>query len=281
MRVSDIEFISDNVEIMRLALRMPSYDDKYLAKAIIGLDASEIIPKFYGFGLVNKERFYEYTLPPREIVIRAVLNPNYIINEQYSDLRDEMYRTISSTRSSSVKMVLKNGATSVAQIIGTITKFEVPHFSKVPEIQLTVKCDDPIFHAITHVEVLHDHLGSTQPFELNDAISTSPHGLNLEVRLLEAQPTFVIQDREYDPNWKFEVAPSGGFLVDDILCISSEMHNKYVYIERGGVETHIADFITFGSLWPIIFPGYNEFFSNYSGAVEWVSFNYRPAYWGV
>jgi hypothetical protein len=281
MRVTDIEFISDEVEIMRVPLRMPSYDDKYLAKAVMGLDAAEIIPKFYGFGLANKEKFYEYTLPPREVVIRVVLNPNYTINEQYSDLRDELYRMISSSRSTSIKMILKNGASSVAQIIGTIIKFEVPHFSKVPELQMTIKCDDPIFRAIAHVEMDHDDLGPTEPFNVMDAISTAPHGFNMDVRLLTAKPTFVIQDKETNPNWKFEVAPNGGFLVDDMLCICSDKGNKYVYVERGGVETHIADYITFGSMWPIVFPGYNQFYSNYSGELEWMTLVYTPTFWGV
>jgi len=281
MRVTGIEFISDDVEIMTVSLRMPQYDDKYLAKAIVGLDAAEILPKFYGFGLANKERFYEYNLPPREIVVRVVLNPNYQINEQYSDLRDELYRTISSSRSTSIKMILKNGAQSVAQIIGTIVKFEVPHFSKVPELQLTLRCEDPIFRAISYVDLDHYDLGPTEPFEVMDAISTSPHGFDMEVTLLTAKPTFVIQDKATNPNWKFEVAPNGGFLAGDILCICSNKHDKQTYIERGGVKTHIANYITFGSLWPIIFPGFNEFYSNYSGEVEWMKFEYTPTYWGV
>jgi hypothetical protein len=281
MRVSDIEFISDDVEIMKVALRIPQFDDKYLAKAVIGLDAAEIIPKFYGFGLVNKERYYEYTLPPREIVMRVVLNPNYEVNEQYSDLRDELYRMISSSRSTSIKMVLKNGAQSVAQILGTIIKFEVPHFSKVPELQMTIRCEDPILRAITYVSMDHEDLGATQPFDVIDAISTAPHGFDMEVTLLTAKPSFVIQDKATNPNWKFEVAPNGGFLAGDMLCICSNKNDKQTYIERGGVKTHIANSITFGSLWPVIFPGYNEFYSNYSGEIEWMKFEYTPTYWGV
>lgn len=281
MRVTDIEFISDDVEIMSVPLRMPQFDDKYLAKAVIGLDAAEIIPKFYGFGLVNKERFYEYALPPREIVVRVVLNPNYELNEQYSDLRDELYRTISSSRSTSLKMVLKNGGAAVAQITGNIVKFEVPHFSKVPELQLTIRCEDPILRAITYVSLEHEKLGTTEPFEVVDAISTSPHGFDMEVTLLTPKPSFVIQDREYDPNWIFEVAPNGGFLAGDMLCICSNKNDKQSYIERDGVQTHIANAITFGSLWPIIFPGYNAFYSNYSGELEWMKFEYTPTYWGV
>lgn len=281
MRVTDIEFISDEVEIMSVSLKMPAFDEKYLAKAIIGLDASEITPRFYGFGLTNKERFYEYTLKPREIVIRVVLNPNYELNEQYSDLRDELYRMISSSRSTSVKMILKNGASSVAQIIGTILKFEVPHFSKIPELQMTIKCDDPIFRGITHVEMYHDDLGPTEPFEVVDAASTCPHGVDMELTLLAAKPSFVIQDKATEPTWKFEVAPNGGFLAGDMLCVCSERNNNRVFVERGGVQTYLSDSILQGSYWPIIFPGYNEFYSNYSGQLEWMKFEYTPAYWGV
>lgn len=281
MRVSDIDFVSGKVEIMSLSLRRPPVDAKYLTKAIIGLDADEIVPKFYAFGLVNREKFYDYTLPPRNVVVRAVLNPNYGNNEQNSDLRDELYRAISSARDSSLMMVFKNGAVSVAQLTGNITKFEVPHFSVVPEIQMTIKCKDPILRAITFVLMDHDDIGPVHPFEITDAISTYPHGLVFEAVLQEAHPTFVLQDKETNPNWKFELAPQGGFLAGDILRVSSEFGDKYMTLERGGVVTPQIDFFTFGSLWPMIYPGYNEFFSNYSGQIHWNSVSYRPAFWGV
>ena len=281
MRVSDIDFISGNVEIMSLSVRMPPVDAKYLTKAIIGLDAEAITPKFYGFGLVHREKFYDYTLPPREVVVRAVLNPNYGNNERNADLRDELYRTISSSRSSSLMMVFKNGAVSVAQLTGNIIKFEVPHFSMVPEVQLTIRCPDPILRAITYVDMGEDDISPVHPFEITDAISTYPHGLVFEAVLLSAQPTFVLQDKETAPSWKFELAPQGGFLAGDILRVSSEFGDKYVTLERAGVVTPQIDSFLFGSLWPVIFPGYNEFFSNYSGQIQWNSVSYRPAFWGV
>lgn len=281
MRVSDIDFISGNVEIMSLSLKRPAAAAKYLAKAVVGLDASEIVPKFYAFGLQNSAKFYDYTLPPREVVVRAVLNPNYENREQPSDLRDELYRTISSRRDSSLMMVFKNNAVSVAQLTGTIVKFEVPHFSVVPEVQMTIKCQDPILRAITYVWMDQDDLTSTHPFEITDAISTYPHGLVFEVVLLSAQPNFTLQDKETNPDWKFELAPPGGFLAGDILRVSSEFGNKTVTLERDGVVTPQIDSFVFGSLWPVIFPGYNEFFSNYSGQIQWNSMSYRPAFWGV
>lgn len=283
MRVSAIELVANNVEVMSLGLRQPSSMDRYLAKAVIGLDADEIISKFYSFGQVDGKRFYDYTLGPREIVMRVVMNPNYILSERPSDLRDDLYRTIASSRVGSVKLILKSGATSVAEIEGQITKFEVPHFSKVPELQLTMKCEDPIFRAITDLELDHDSigLGATEPYEITDAVSTAPHGAYMEIVLQTAQSTFTLQDEDTNPNWKFELAPQGGFFAGDILRISSEVGNRYVTVERAAVVTHLANALVVGSVWPVIFPGINTFYSNYSGNVHWNLVSFRPAYWGV
>ena len=283
MRVSDVELISNNVNVMTLGLRLPSTMDKYLAKAIIGLDAEEIISKFYSFGLTNGERFYDYTLGPREIVMRVVMNPNYILSEGPSDLRDDLYRTIASSRVGTVKLVLKSGATSVAEIEGRITKFEVPHFSKVPELQMTVRCEDPIFRAISDVHLDHDSigLGDTHPYEITDAISTAPHGMFMEIVLETAKASFTMQDKETDPSWKFDLSPQGGFFANDILRISTEYANRYVTLERAGNVSHLANALVVGSIWPTIFPGINAFYSNYSGSLHWNEVSFRPAYWGV
>lgn len=281
MRISSIDFVSQGVEIMSLNLMMPDHDEKYLAKAVIGLDADEITPKFYAFDTTGVRKFYDYVLKPREVVVRAQLNPNYKNLEQNSDLRDELYRAISSARDSSMTMVFKNRGSSVAQLVGTITKFEVPHFSRVPELQLTINCKDPILRALTRVVLEHDNLGATHPYEIDDAMSTYPHGLEFEAVLQAAKPTFVLQGEETNPSWKFELAPSGGFLNGDILRVGTESGNKYVKLVRASVETPIMNAVTLGSLWPIVFPGYNPFYSNYSGQIHWNSFSYRPAYWGV
>lgn len=281
MRISSIDFVSQSVEVMSLNLMMPDHDEKYLAKAIIGLDADEITPKFYAFDSSGTRKFYDYVLKPREVVVRAQLNPKYKLNEQNSDLRDELYRTISSARDSSMTMIFKNRGASVAQLTGTITKFEVPHFSRVPELQLTIKCKDPILRALTHVVLEHDNIGATHPYEIDDAMSTYPHGLEFEAVLQAAMPTFTIQDTAASPSWKFELAPPGGFLAGDILRVGTESGNKYVKLVRASVETPIMNVVVLGSLWPIIFPGYNAFYSNYSGQIHWNSFSYRPAYWGV
>ena len=121
------------------------------------MDAEEIVPRFYGFGLTTtsplntKPRFYDFGMKPRNVVIRVVLNPRYKLDETYADIRDELYRNISSNRTGLIVLHFYYGATTVARLTGFITKFEVSHFTQLPEAQITIRCDDPMFRAINSV----------------------------------------------------------------------------------------------------------------------------------
>jgi hypothetical protein len=283
MRVSAFDLIANEVNVLRVGLRNPSFSDKYLAKAIVGLDAAEVIPKFYGFGLVKGERFYDYAMNPREIAMRVELNPNYLLNETHSDLRDDLYRAISSSRTGLITIRLRDGASVAAEITGQIIKFEVPHFSKVPELQLTLKCEDPIFRAISTVNMVQADFLSASPLEVTDAISTCPHGLYMEfVALTDITGEFIIQNKATSPDWIWSMNPTMDIEEDDIVRISSVFSDKFVTIERGGIVTPVANSVALGSMWPVIFPGQNQFFLNQDFTdISLTELSYRPAFWGV
>lgn len=285
MRVTSLDLISDDLNIINVSLRLAPQTDKFLAKGIFGLDAAELIPKFYAFGARDGSKFYEHALRPREIAMRIVLNPNYVLDERPSTIRDELYRFISANRSGELRVVLRAGASSVAQVTGRITKFEVPLFSKVQELQITLVCEDPIFRAVSDVDLDEVNLGDTWPYTITDAISTAPHGLLMEWEALDdSLTTFGIQDEVTDPNWYFRMTvPTAN--TGDILRVSSVYGNKYVSIESASVETMIASEILTGSLWPVIFPGQNEFYAWDAGtdpsAWQLKTVSYKRAYWGV
>jgi len=282
MRVTSVDLVMDEIKPINIGLRQPPDTDKYLAKSFFGLDAQEIIPKFYGKGLSTGRKFYDFASSKREIVMRIVLNPNYVLNERASDLRDDLYRSISANRNGEVKVVLRNGATSIAQIFGMITKFEVAHFSKVQELQLTILCrDDAIFRSITDVELDAGDLGSAIPYEITDGLSTCPHGMFMEFEVHSTVDTIYIQDKETDPDWKFELVFPLDFLDNDIIQISSNHNDKYVKLIRGGSELAIANSVSAGSLWPMMFPRTNTYYTNPIGEITLNEFSYKPAYWGI
>ena len=121
MRVTSVGLYSSNFEeAITFSLRDADPNAQYMVRTIIGIDAQEIIPKFYGFGLQSKQRLYDFGMKARDIVIRAVLKPRFNLDESYSDIRDELYRAISANRTGIVVLHFNSGATTVAKIPGFI-----------------------------------------------------------------------------------------------------------------------------------------------------------------
>ncbi len=253
----------------------------YIAKSIIGLDADEIMPKFYGISDLSNEKHYNLSLKNRDVVIQISLNPSFRLGKSYSDLRDDLYKLVASSRPGTIQLQFKDGVKTVAVISGFITKFEAPNFTKSPEVQLTVNCSDPMLKALDQINV--NITGLNPAFTtIIDNESTSPHGLRLGVIFSKAVIGFSIQDAVI-PSWAFEVNLTGSslgeFVAGDELHFSSELNNRYLYLVRGFDIIHLIDRIIPTSVWPIIFPGDNNFLcSNY---VSWDYITYYPTYWGV
>jgi hypothetical protein len=283
MRLTTVDLYSPNfTETITFGLRQLDTDSVYMVRGIVGLDAEDIIPKFYGFGLNTKPKFYDMGLKPRDVVMRIVLNPRWELDENYSDIRDTLYRAISATRTGMVTLHFRSGATIVAKLSGFITKFEVPYFVQLPEVQLTIRCDDPIFRAINPVIFKAAEMNAlVNPVIVPDSLSTAPHGFSAKIIFTLNSPAFTIQDVPTDPEWKFKVTPDGGFLVGDELYLSTEYTNKYLYMVRGSTTTHLIDKLEPTSIWPVIFPGTNSFHFPELASFDWDNLTYYAAYWGV
>ena len=230
MKVTDVELSYGEVNFLNVGFQNVASTSRYLIKAMVGLDASEIVSKFYGFSTTSGERQFSFSLPAREIVMRVVLNPDYANNETVSEIRDRLYRTIAADRSGVITLLFKAAGASIAQISGKLTKFEVPHFSAEPELQITIRCDDPMFRSVGPVRNTAAQLPTTSNFVLTDTISTAPHGFEMLLTADAISSSFLIQDQETDPEWTFSVVPASDFAVGDKLRISSVFGNKIVEV---------------------------------------------------
>lgn len=257
-------------------------DARYRVRTIVGIDADEIIPKFYGRGLVTGKKFYDFVMNPRDVVLRASLHPKYSSNEDVKEIRDAIYRLISANRSGELTLIFKSGATIVAKISGSITKMEVAHFSRTPELQITVTCEDPIFRTFNPSVADNEELTAANPIYVTDDISTKPHGFEFRVKFTATTSTFVVQDDPSDPDWIFEVTPSTSFQVDDELYISSEYGARRVFWDKDvGTDVELMDKVQLGSIWPMIFPGRNTFYFMQIANFDWVDFRFYPEFWGI
>jgi len=284
MRITKIEMHSPTLEEpIDFSLQDASPQSRYLVQDIAGLDAEQIIPKFYGKGTstgpAKDSSFYNMSLGGRNIVMKVSLNPQFVIGEGYSDIRDELYRAISATRTGMVDLQFKSGSSAVAHISGWISKLEVDHFTPAPNVKITVSCMDPMLRGV--MPVIFDSIVSSNPILIPDSLSTAPHGFSMWFNLLSAVASLEMYDDPENPTWDFKITPSGGFHVGDKLYFSSEFTNKYLYIMRGATKIDVVDKIFPNSIWPIVFPGANYICFDAPSAVDFGEISFYPSYWGV
>ena len=282
MKIDSVDvFASNGVNHATLSFIDPTNSYPYLVKALIGLDADEILPVFKG-GVTGK-RQYDLTIPSREVVMRMGLNPSFEEDETYSDLRDAMYRVISASPTSIVQLRLNYGGETTAAISGLITKYEAPVFNKTQEIQLTLDCTrDPWLKSLER-ETLEVNDSPEGGVVIVDEKSTAPTGFLFNLEINEDVETLTIN---WGEDYTFVLSPGylpgtfdEGFLDGDVLYFSSERNEKALYVVRGGEEYPIADKLIFGSVWPLLYPGSNTFDTETD--VTWGSFGWFYSYWGI
>lgn len=281
MRITAVDIHPTNsADNVVLSFRDPTSKNPYTAKEIVGLDADEITPKYYASDMFNA-KYYDLSLKKRDVIIKIGLNPTFTSGKSYAALRDDLYKIISSSRTGEIQLQFKDGDITKSTVSGFVTKFESANFTRTPEVQLTVSCDDAMLRAVDEINM--DVITvSPQATVVTDNDSTAPHGFRFGVIFLEEIIDFSIQDLA-EPNWAFEVNLTGSsletFQLDDELHFSSETNNRYLFLIRGFDIIHLVDKIIPTSVWPILFPGENPFVC--SEAVRWDYITYYPTYWGV
>lgn len=277
MKLDSVDLISAGSSYsMNLSFRDPGSTNPYQVRGIFGLDAEEIVTKYSGVGTGNGEKHYDLSLVSRTPVIRVALNPNFQNNQSFSDLRDNVYRMISSSRTGAITINFNNGEDTIAVLSGFISKVESTHFEKMPEIQITVAPDYPMLVS-PEPYILYPENPSPGAILVSDELSTAPHGFQFAVTFTDSISSFIMQDQE--ATWSFGVQPNAPFEIDDVLVFSNEHNNNQLYVVRDAVNIHLADTVTPYSTIPKIFPGLNWFTIPEETTVLAVSYNYT--YWGV
>lgn len=281
MKLTSVELHpSGSDEVCVLSFRDPTRANPYSVKSMSGLDTSDgIVPQFYGKSGSSSAAFYNLSMQKRNVGISILLNPQFTLGKSYSDLRDDLYRMIGSSRTGQIQVQFKNGVDVIAAISGFVTKAEANLFDKTPSVNLTLSAVDPMLTALDPVAVAVAGLNLAN-FTISDAISTAPHGFSFDANIVAPFASLVVTDPN-DASWSFGITPVGGFLTGDHLVFSSDPATKKLYVVRGGVDVYLADVINTGSMWPIMFPGDNHFSFTNPADLALTDFSYYPTYWGV
>lgn len=117
-------------------------------------------------------------------------------------------------------------------------------------------------------------------FIITDSVSTAPHGFSMDVLVTAPTASIVISDPT-NPIWSFTVTPVGGLLNADVLHFSSIFGDKDISYTRGVTTIPLADVVSPGAIWPILFPGDNHFQFSNPANLALSAISHFATYWGV
>lgn len=280
MRVHRIDLYSNDKEVARFDTDGPNRRNPYILRATSGLDAEQITPQFYGQGAETGVDFTSLSLEPREVVLRIGLQPDYSVGNTPGDLRSNLLRAIASNRRGTVQLRFYENEVVVGILEGFITKHQSNLSGKDSDVFITIKCDDPIIRSQGVTSALISGFADPALPIIIDPISTSPHGFKMKVTYTNDRYGFEMSHQSDFPDWEFQL--NYDFLDGDELYISSEANDKYIYRVRSAVTLHLTDTLEPGSLWPIIFPGENDF--SIGGVPTDITINewyWYETHWGI
>jgi hypothetical protein len=278
MRVTSVELTpQDSSRNVVFSYKDPDNQNPYNIKGATGLDAEDLFTERY-MGFSNAQ-LMDIFLNPRTVVFLVELNPIFAMKDSFSSLRDEIYKMVWASRKGLIDIIFKEDNVAVAQLSGVVAKIEAAPFTKTPMTQITIVCEKPMLKGPDDINVDTSGFNHSR-ITVYDKLSSAPHGFNFIVQFTQNATSFTMQNL-HDETWMFEVAPSDGFLENDLLICSTEFNSRSLTRTRGAATVPIIDAITAGSIWPIMFPGTNEFALNDFHKIDWELFSYFPTYWGI
>jgi len=273
---------------VEFSLGQSAESSPYIIKGATGLNA----PDLSEWGGTRSVHTNFGALTPRTIDILVALNPNNSEGHTISELRDILYRMISSPGFSGVTLVFMDGETAIAYIDGQINKIDTSSFSKTPEAVLSIYCEDPLMRgwggAVPEVTLEEDP--DPDHIWVNDTLSTAPHGFHLIIKWTSGTPgtfsmlSYLPQLRSsswaFDDYTVFEV--DVGLSVNQRLVINSRYSSLGVSKEvTPGNWIGVGSHITAESVWPVIYPGMNWYHFPDKSSFDITHFSHTVTYWGV
>lgn len=262
-----------------LEVNISAGDNGYILKAADGLGPPDFLAVVEGFDSTGIPVMISDP-QTRDVVCKIGLNPQ--IGQSYSELRDNLYKLISRT----VFVKMMNGSKVVAQSTGFIRQFDASHFTNLPEILVTIECQDGAFSAPASITVPLATLNTLTPV-INYEEGTAPAGMDLQFTVTANHTGFSIT--EYSKFWAVGGADvhnlfsvSYAFLTGDLVKIATHPKKRSLTVTRGGVTKDLAGYLNAGAIWPKLYTGVNAFTWTFASSwMTWTLVSYTPRYWGV
>jgi hypothetical protein len=252
----------------------------YILKAAAGIGPPDFLSIVEGFD-VNGVPIIDSVPDKKEIVLRIGFRPS--VGQSIQQLRSDLYKYVSR----SILLSLMDGSETTAQISCYIQRLEPVHFSKEPELQITLKCNTGYFVAPGSVPIPLATLDTPTPV-ISYSEGDAPTGIDITFTVLLGEESgFMISN--YGKLWYSGNTPVDNqfivtypFDIGDVIHINTSPDERKITLTRASVDYDLAGYISAGAVWPKLYPGVNAF--DWDISSTWATITeakYTPRFWGV
>ncbi len=244
--------------------------DTYICKNVDGLGPPEIdvaLARTLNAGSVYQGRQSQ----SRQIVALVGLNPDYTAGVVPADLRVSLYGLLSPGFLDSILVQIINEEEVLASTTGYVSKMEINPFSKDPEVQVTINCEDLYFKAADEIFLTPDSKSNPEI----ENLGTAPAGFHMEVTFTADTSGWTLSDASGN-----EMYFNYAFLSGDKLIFDTRPGLRGIWLVRAGITTNIIYTLAPGSIWYMLHGGVNAFLTS-SSSFDWGDVYYLPQFWGI
>lgn len=254
----------------------------YVLKAADGLGPPQLDVAM-GRPLSGKGYFQSRRPQLREIVLRIGLQPEWNIGQTPQELRTELYGLLTPKFGYLLGIEIIDGNTTIAVSGGHVRNFEIAPFSKDPEVQITIACDQSYLMGPNFLSQAPSRAvsGNTSSFTVNNP-GTAPTGFTASFQFKAAQ-SGVIRLSDEAVNGE-SIGVSQNVAIDDVIIFSTTPGDRGIWFKpaASSTATSILGGIEQDSEWIQLHNGDNVLRLNHPNFVWFAGgVTFKPAYWGV
>ena len=271
MTLRSVEVRSDaGVILGTIPVGSPGSNDYYI-KNIDGLQPVDAVLAMSNFADYDGSVYHGARLAQRNIVITLGYSPNYVSGKDIGALRKQAYLWFKPKMLSG--LFFNDSDRERVYVYAYVEKITPTMFSKDPEIQISLICEDPYFSRPT---ALNFNGIQSAPLDLS-SYGDAPTGFAMTLTPGANFSSFSVRNEINDA-----LLFSYPFATGDTIRLGFNPGSKYATVTRAGVTTPILDRISSGSMQMFIDNRVNNFrvLTNGSAAASYV-LNLRPKWTGI
>lgn len=256
-----VEVVTDQGVILTLPLQ--DISEGFSVRDIDGLDPVKATLVSSAFAQIDGEQYQSARREKRNITMQLGFEPDFEVGTVQM-LRRRLYEFFM-PKSRVLLRFFQTGEPAV-EIIGRVESFDSPKFVKEPVANISIICYDPAF-VDPVVNLITGSTTSTSdeiPYLYTGSIET---GFLFKLFPNRSLNEFAINNRSADDILRtLEFGSAEGLQAGDVLSISTVVGNKFVTLNRAGVDSSFLYGISSQSSWVNLFPGENRLRISAEGA---------------